>query len=96
MKDGDQPLKFTELLGNTEIAYNDVEMFASNQAAPADNWHRRDDFESLPGFQEHHYMYGLCIALDRGDTLWLLVDDGRKEGAVWFPATPSHYLAEQS
>ena len=72
----------TELIGDESFPLSEVEALAINASADDCNWHTREKFESLYWFRS---IDNLCISDGQPTGLWALVDDGRKEGAVWFP-----------
>ena len=73
----------TELLSGDTVPHHELIAVATNFGADHDNWHTRESFESR--IQFHQFEKLSSVRCDEDRHLFALIDDGRAEGAVWFP-----------
>lgn len=76
-------MKIIDNLSTEEIPLSRVQEFCTNPVRESDNWHTISEMEDDIATK---YISN-DQAIDADYQVFALIDDGRYEGAVWFPVT---------
>lgn len=76
-------LKIIDELSREEIPVSSIISFCTNPVRDSDNWHYRNEMVD----DNATALLNLYNVDDADYQVFALHDDGRKEGAVWYPVT---------
>ena len=76
-------MKIIDDLSKEEILVLETLDFCTNPVRESDNWHTKNEMANDPATHK----ISRDQAIDSEYQVFALVDDGRYEGAVWFPVT---------
>ncbi len=76
-------LKIIDKLSGEEIPESNIISFCTNPVRDSDNWH----YKNAMMIDEYTLPLNLLNVINANHPVFALHDDGRKEGAVWYPVT---------